>query len=157
MLRSQQFFNYSRNSCPLRHQKFHNIPFLINNPTQINYRKKMRTNAGGVVNYPEDTGSMLSRNTRNNLPDHTASYTGRLNIQCYRSGQFRFRDFKMLKQAQCQTQGSVHVFLGCPFDQSYPPLCPISWLNYIAEYVLVLHVLRPFKFSRLFQECRREY
>ena len=38
----------------------------------------MRTNAGGVVHYPEDIGSKLSRNTRNNLPDHTASYTGRL-------------------------------------------------------------------------------
>jgi len=38
----------------------------------------MRNNAGGVVNYHEDAGSRLSRNTRNSLPDHTATYTGRL-------------------------------------------------------------------------------
>jgi len=38
----------------------------------------MRTNAGGVVNYSEDTGSRLSRNAWKYLPDHMASYTGRM-------------------------------------------------------------------------------
>jgi hypothetical protein len=67
---------------------------------------------------------------------------------------FFCRDFKMLKQAQRQTQDSVYVFSGCPFDRAYYPLCHLSWFNYKAEYVIVLHWLRPFKFSRLFQECR---